>query len=112
MAKKYYIPKQTREIVVSYCNNNIVPDKKYIDNPTHSHPIEWFKDYFGFIDEVSLRNHLADAYYQARFLYKMMQGLRLTSFKKNAIIKFQIQQYASIYEALLNLKFYYRIFLK
>ena len=31
-----------------------------------------------------------------------MQGLKLTLFKKSAFLKFQIQQYASIYEALLD----------
>jgi hypothetical protein len=104
MTKKLFIPKKTREIVVSYCNNFIVPDNNYIDNPTktHTHPIDWFKDYFDFIGDTALKTHLAEAYYQARFIYKIMQGLQLTSFKRNAFVKFQIQQYASIYEALLD----------
>jgi len=104
MTKKLFIPKKTREIVVSYCNNYIVPDNNYIDSPTitHTHPLDWFEDYFEFTGDTALKTHLAEAYYQARFIYKIMQGLRLTSFKRNAFVKFQIQQYASIYEALLD----------
>ena len=102
MKKNLYIPKKTRESVVSYCNNHIVPEENYIANPTYSHPIEWFKEYFSFISDTNLKNKLAEAYYQARFAYKIVQGLKLTSFKKTAFLKFQIQQYASIYEALLD----------
>lgn len=102
MKKNLYIPKETRESVVSYCNNHIVPEENYIANPTYSHPIEWFKEYFSFISDTNLKNKLAEAYYQARFAYKIVQGLKLTSFKKTAFLKFQIQQYASIYEALLD----------
>lgn len=102
MKKKLSIPKKTREIIVCYCNNYIVPDKVYIDNPIYDHPIEWFKNYFSFIPDKSCQAHLADAYYHARFVYKIMQSLQLTSFKLHAFLKFQIQQYASIYEALLD----------
>ena len=102
MKKNILIPKETRESVVSYCNNHIVPDDDYIENPMHNHPIEWFMDYFSFIPDNALQKYLAEAYYQARFVYKIMQGLHLTSFKKTAFLKFQIQQYASIYEALLD----------
>lgn len=104
MSKKLFIPLKTRQIVVSYCNAFIAPETNYnvgINNG-HTHEIDWFKDYFNFIDDASLKIHLAEAYYQARFLYKIMQGLQLTSFKKTSIIKFQIQQYASIYEALID----------
>ena len=102
MKKNLYIPKQTREIIVSYCNKHIVPDAEYIENPSFDHPMGWFVEYFSFIPDPKLRNHLAEAYYQARFAYKIMQGLRLTGVKRIAFLKFQIQQYASIYEALLD----------
>ena len=102
MKKQLYIPKKTREIVVSYCNKHIVPNQEYIEHPNHEHPIEWFKNYFSFIPDKSCQAHLADAYYQARFVYKIMQGLQLTSFKRHAFLKFQVQQYASIYEALID----------
>ena len=102
MKKQLYIPKKIRETVVSYCNKHIVPNQEYIEHPNHEHPIEWFKNYFSFIPDKSCQAHLADAYYQARFVYKIMQGLQLTSFKRHAFLKFQIQQYASIYEALID----------
>lgn len=102
MKKNLYIPKQTREKIVSYCNKHIVPDAEYIENPSFDHPMDWFVEYFSFIPDPKLRNHLAEAYYQARFAYKIMQGLILTGVKRIAFFKFQIQQYASIYEALLD----------
>jgi hypothetical protein len=104
MRKKLYIPIKTRQIIVSYCNTDIVPETNYSVgiNNRHTHEIDWFKDYFDFVDDAGLKTHLAEAYYQARFLYKIMQGLHLTSFKRTSIIKFQIQQYASIYEALID----------
>ncbi len=102
MPDKLYIEEETRKTVVSYCNKKIVPSSEYIENPDGNHPIEWFKTYFSFVSYNSLVLHLADAYYQARFLYKIMQGLRLTSFKRAGVLKFQIQQYASIYEALID----------
>ena len=104
MRKKLYIPVKTRQIVVSYCNADIAPDTNYQTGQgnSHTHEIDWFKDYFDFIDDAGLRMHLAEAYYQARFLYKIMQGLHLTSFKRTSIIKFQIQQYASIFEAMID----------
>lgn len=104
MRKKLYIPIKTRQIIVSYCNVDIVPNTDYLkgQNNTHTHEIEWFKEYFEFIEDSSLKLHLAEAYYQARFLYKIMQGLDLTSFKRTAFLKFQIQQYASIFEALID----------
>lgn len=104
MKKKLYIPVQTRQIIVSYCNTDIVPESNYSVGykNAHTHEIDWFKEYFDFIDDHSLQTHLAEAYYQARFLYKIMQGLHLTSFKRTSIIKFQIQQYASIFEAMID----------
>jgi len=104
MRKKLYIPIKTRQIVVSYCNTDIVPETNYRvgQQNGHTNEIDWFKDYFDFIEDNGLKTHLAEAYYQSRFLYKIMQGLHLTSFKKTSIIKFQIQQYASIYEALID----------
>lgn len=104
MKKKLFIPLKTRQIVVSYCNANIVPETNYSTgkNNSHTHEIDWFKDCFDFVGDSSLQLHLAEAYYQARFLYKIMQGLHLTSFKRTAFTKFQIQQYASIFEALID----------
>lgn len=93
---------ETIKTIVAYCNENIVPDNEYLKGAYKTHRIEWFKKYFDFIANKNLKLHLADAYYQARFLYKLMSGLRLTAFKQTAITKFQIQQYASIYEAIID----------
>lgn len=93
---------KTATEVVNYCNKNIVPDAGFIRDNKGKHPITWFQKYFDFVDDIKLRNHLADAYYQARFVYKLMVALNLTSFKKKAVVKFQTIQYASIYEALID----------
>lgn len=104
MKKKFYIPVKTRQIIVSYCNAHIAPETNYQvgQGNNHTHEIDWFRDYFDFIEDANLQRHLAEAYYQARFLYKLMQGLNLTSFKKTSILKFQIQQYVSIFEAMID----------
>jgi hypothetical protein len=96
------LSKSTAMEIINYCNKNIVPDQKFIENSHGKHPITWFQKYFSFINDLKLRNQLADAYYQARFIYKLMVALNLTSFKKKAVIKFQIIQYASIYEAVID----------
>lgn len=93
------LPSKTRCDVVDFCNAHIIPETT---TTTYSHPIEWFEQYFDFVPDPKLQRQLANAYYQARFIYKLGNGLRLTSFKNQAIIKFQIQQYASIYEALID----------
>lgn len=105
------ITQEIREAIVNYCNALIVPDSNYLKKGGHKeHSIEWFKKHFNFIDNTTLQIHLADAFYQSRFVYKLMQGLRLTAFKRGAMIKFQIQQYASIYEAIIDfvLETYYK----
>lgn len=76
--------------VVANCNGTVISDSLYHHKKYKGHPIEWFKKYFDFIDNESVQLHLEDAYYQARFLYKLMSALRLTYFKQSAITKFQI----------------------
>lgn len=98
----HYIDDATIKTIVKYCNQYIVPDTFYLKGVYRTHRIEWFKNFFSFISNEALKSHLADAFYQARFLYKLMSGLKLTSFKRTAVLKFQIQQYASIYEAIID----------
>ena len=46
MRKKLYIPVQTRQIIVSYCNTDIVPESNYSVGykNAHTHEIDWFKE--------------------------------------------------------------------
>lgn len=86
--------------IIGYCNRDIVPDEQF--DAQEQYPSEWFENYFAFLQNKSLSQHLGDAFYQARFIYKLMNALRLTLPKQRGIIKFQIIQYASICEAVLD----------
>lgn len=86
--------------IISYCNQDIVPDE-YFD-PQVQYRSDWFVQYFSFLDDDSFAKNLGEAFYQARFLYKLMTALSLPKAKAYGIIKFQIIQYASIYEAILD----------
>lgn len=86
--------------VIAYCNRDLVPDENF--NFVSTYPIDWFNNYFSFLDNSKLEKYLGEAYYQARFLYKLMSGLRLPVAKYRPFVRFQIIQYASICEALLE----------
>ena len=87
--------------VIGFCNRDLVPDEQFKSGAT-PYPIDWFSDYFSFLENPKLQKYLGEAYYQARFLYKLMNGLRLPIAKHRAIVRFQIIQYASICEAILQ----------
>ena len=86
--------------VINCCNIDLIPDVTF--NESKLYPIEWFKQQFNFIDDLNLREHLADTYYQTRFAYSLMRTLSLPLGKHKGILKLQIIEYASICEALLN----------
>lgn len=86
--------------VIRYCNRDLVPDKEF--DPLKTYHSDWFPNYFSFLKTKSLQNHLGEAFYQARFVYKLMNALRLTLGKQPGFVKFQIIQYASICEAILD----------
>lgn len=86
--------------VVSCCNGNLISNSAFDANKEY--PVQWFARQFDFIENEKIREHLADEFYQARFAYTLMQTLSLPMAKNKGIVKFQIIQYASICEALLN----------
>ena len=85
---------------IKYCNRDLVPDQSFDPN-TQFHS-DWFKAYFSFLSNDTVETQLGDAFYQARFMYKLMSALRLPLNKQRGIVKFQIVQYASICEAVLD----------
>ena len=85
---------------VSCCNDNLISYDGF--DPDREYPIDWFKRQFSFVQDQKVREHLADEFYQTRFAYTLMQTLSLPMAKNKGIVKFQIIQYASICEALLN----------
>lgn len=98
--KKQTITSDEKKRIVAYCNRDIVPDTSYKIN--EQYPSEWFDDYFSYLGNQKLKKQLGNAYYQARFTYKLMSALNLTKGKHQGIVKFQIIQYASICEAILD----------
>ena len=103
------LPSKVKSQVISECNYNIVPDPTFNYN-VGRFPSEWFTDYFSFLNNSALQKNLGEAFYQARFVYKLMKTLHLSKSKYYAFVKFQILQYASIYEAILDycLEEYYK----
>lgn len=87
--------------VIRFCNRDLVPDSDFrLTNQFHN---EWFVQYFSFIGNAAVETQLGEAFYQARFMYKLMSALRLPLAKQKGIVKFQIVQYASICEAVLDM---------
>lgn len=98
--KRQAITVDEKKKIIAYCNRDIVPDRGYkIDE---QYPTEWFEQYFDFLGNIKLRKQLGAAFYQARFTYKLMNALNLPKGKYQGIVKFQIIQYASICEAILD----------
>ncbi len=76
--------------VIDHINNYITNDLPEGD---------WHIDYFSFIDDEDLRERLGVEYKNARYLYKIFEGLQATSDMRVAQVRTQIHMYSSIYEA-------------
>ena len=102
------LSKSTISEVIKYCNRDLVPDQDF--NLTSQYPSDWFVQYFSFLHDHKLESQLGDAFYQARFIYKLMSALRLPLAKNKGVVKFQVIQYASICEAVLDaaIKHYFK----
>lgn len=77
---------QVIKTVLDYCKRDL-PDN------------DWFVFEFDFIEDADLRSRLAQEFYAARYIYKLMSALSLSGDELFAHLKLQIIQYASIYEA-------------
>jgi hypothetical protein len=64
--------------------------------------LPWFLEEFDFVEQPTLRMRLARAFYAARYIYKLMEALQVTGDELHAHVKFQVIQYASIYEAIIT----------
>lgn len=93
------LAEKTRKAVVSYILRDVVP-KTITPRPTPQ--IAWFRGQFDFIPDVDLKAHLGEAFYQARYIGRIREALSLKGAFNNAIVKFQIIQYASIFEAVID----------
>lgn len=98
------ISKETIVDIIKYCNRDLVPDSSF-DHKSQYHS-DWFREYFSFLKKGEEAEHLGEAFYQARFIYKIMSALKLPLRKQSGIVKFQIVQYASICEAVMDITIY------
>ncbi|UDQ88019.1 hypothetical protein LJE71_17270 [Xanthobacter autotrophicus] len=80
------IEKQIREKILSYCENHL---------PKNSGQM------FDFLDDNDLKNKVILEFDSARYIYKMGEALQADSYRQHAHVKFQIVQYAGIYEAII-----------
>lgn len=65
-------------------------------------PMEAFKATFAFIAEEQIRDHLAEAYYQARLANRLEEMLDLSGGFPHLFWKTQIVHYASLFEAIID----------
>lgn len=78
-----------RETILAYCTKRIAPQAKCeID--------------FCFVTDEQLRAKLGSEFFLSRYIYKLSECLYLDGEFLNAHSKFQIIQYASIYESVIN----------
>lgn len=76
-----------RDQILAYCTRDLPGD------------IQWHIEQFSFVDDGDLKTSLGRAYYAARYVAKLMEALRPEEGFSHPFVKFQIIQYASIYEA-------------
>lgn len=80
----------TRKNIHEYCVRDLPGD------------LVWHIEQFSFISDEKLRYRLGRAYYSARYVYKLMEATYVSGDERHPFVKFQIMQYASIYEAVVT----------
>lgn len=81
--------KEIRDKVNEYCENDV-------------QPIDKVRGYFSFIEDSALLERISVEYVAARYIYKLGEALGATDTALHAHAKFQVMQYASIYEAVIS----------
>lgn len=84
------LDKPSIDRVMDYCKKHLPSDPN------------WFLNEFDFIKTKTLQRELAKEFYTTRYVYKLMEALASQGNELHAHLKFQIIQYASIYEACIN----------
>lgn len=79
-----------RKSVDAYCKRDLAGD------------LQWHINQFIFVADAELQRKLGRAFYSARYVGKLMEALLATGDELHPFIKFQIMQYASIYEAVIS----------
>lgn len=84
------LEEETRTLIHDYCVRDLPGD------------ILWHISKFSFIQDRELQLRLGRAYYSARYTYKLMEATFVQGDEQHPFVKFQIMQYASIYEAIIT----------
>jgi len=79
-----------RKDIHSYCVRDLPGD------------LQWHINQFQFLEDPELMKRLGRAFYSARYLAKLMEALFANGDEIHLFVKFQIMQYASIYEAVVS----------
>lgn len=82
------LPEQERNRVLKYC-------EKHIEHEN------WFRNQVQYVTDAQLVEEMNLAFYSARHMEKLGEALAVKNEKRHPHLKFQIVQYASIYEALI-----------
>jgi hypothetical protein len=83
------LPKETRDEIISYCDRDLANDSVY-------------EKMFDFLSDKALRDRVIREVKSARYIYKLMSALGVQGAKLEAHLKFQITQYASVYESIIS----------
>src|SRR5215813_11133097 len=84
------LPEALRAEINAYCARDLPGD------------LQWDVDQFSFVADIELRKRLGRAFYAARYVAKLMEALFADGDALHPFVKFQILQYASIYEAVIS----------
>lgn len=79
-----------RNSIHAYCKRDLPGD------------LQWHIEQFSFIDDAELKKRLGRAFYSARYVGKLMEAILAAGDEIHPFVKFQIMQYASIYEAVVS----------
>jgi hypothetical protein len=84
------LPEDLRETIARYCTKDLPGN------------LQWHVDQFAFIEDDQLQKCLGRAFYSARYVSKLMEAVFAQGDELHAFVKYQITQYASIYEAVIS----------
>jgi hypothetical protein len=82
------LDKVVSDAVIAYCEKDL---------PSHEKVAKMFE----FIEDSKLRHQIEAEFHAGRYIYKLGQGLSVKNERLRAHVKFQIVQYAAIYEAII-----------
>ena len=97
---KIYVTNYEEDTALAFENKIINYIKPYIEE--HMADWNWHQSEFDFITDTTLRDRLADEFISARYIYKMLEGMKADDWLLQAQIRIQILSYASIYEAVIH----------